>query len=184
MSDTGVCTPQQCHYPATELLIRPPAAEPPARVFPAAQPPAPAVATAPRLGSAAAPRPATRPAAPPTLARPRPAPPVPAATAAVRRRVETVLRIALEVVDRRRRADQLRGAATDAVMATLATLAAHGPPGSECGSARLRRIHISAAGPSAVEVCANYRRGTRVLAIAGRWELRREVWICTSLVLA
>jgi len=181
MTDTSVCTPEQCHYPATELLIRPPAAEPPARVFPTSAAP-PAGLAAPRLGSDAAPRPAApEPASRPA---PRPAPPVPAATAAVRRRVEAVLRISLEVVDRRRRPDRLRGAATEAVMATLATLASHGPPGRDCGSARLRRIHISAAGPSAVEVCANYRRGPRVLAIAGRWELRREVWICTSLVLA
>ncbi len=110
--------------------------------------------------------------------------PTSASAVEVRRMVEGLLRLTLEIVDRRRRPDQLKGMATQPVIDALTALAVSRPPGRELGTATLRKIRIVAAGHSAAEVCASYARGPRVFAIAGRIERRRDLWVATNLLLA
>lgn len=106
------------------------------------------------------------------------------AAAQVRRRVEVTLRLALEVLDLRRRPEHLKGFAERGVIDMVHRLARTAPPGRELGGAVLRRIHITSAGAAAAEICATYARGRRTLAIAGRFERRRGEWVCTALHLA
>lgn len=164
-------------------LSRPPMWEPPARpTYPhlafAALP-----ATPPADGPAdAEPQPAAEPTVePPPAVRPNP---TSASAVEVRRMVEALLRLTLEIVDRRRRPDQLQGMATQPVIDALAVLSVSNPPGRELGSAALRKIRIVSAGPSAAEICASYARGPRLFAIAGRIERRRDLWVATTLLLA
>lgn len=171
-----------------------PAAPPP----PATLPPPPAVrpGSVPLLDPAMRylarpPAPGTRPpAAPPRTAAARAAAPAAprrggtSSAAHVRRRVETALRLVLEVLDRRRRPQHLAPFADAVVVDAAARLARTGPPGHALGAAALRRIHITAAGTDAAEVCATYERGRRTLAIAGRFEARGGTWVCTALHLA
>src|SRR5699024_7325714 len=91
----------------------------------------------------------------------------------VRRRGEVTLRLVLEVLDRRRRPDQLKAFAVRSVVDSVSTIALTTPPGRELGTAILRRIHITSAGEHAAEICATYVRGRRTLAIAGRFERRK-----------
>jgi len=107
-----------------------------------------------------------------------------AAAGDVRRAVEVTLRLVLEVLDRRRRPQQLASVAARSVVDSVGTIARTAPPGRNLGTAALRRIHITPAGDAAAEVCATYVRGRRTLAIAGRFEYRRGWWICTALHLA
>lgn len=120
----------------------------------------------------------------PALERPA-APTQPSSSAIeVRRMVEGLLRLTLEIVDRRRRPEQLRDLATASVVDAMAALALSRPPGRELGSATLRKIRIVSAGDAAAEICASYTRGPRVFAIAGRVERRRDTWVATTLLLA
>lgn len=102
----------------------------------------------------------------------------------VRRSVEGLLRLALEILDRRRRPEQLKGMATQPVIDALTALSLAAPPGRELGTAVLRKIRIVSAGDRAAEICASYARGPRVFAIAGRVERRRDRWVATTLMLA
>lgn len=102
----------------------------------------------------------------------------------VRRTVELTLRLVLEVLDRRRRPQQLTSFAARSVVDSVGRIARTAPPGRNLGTAALRRIHITPAGDTAAEVCATYVRGRRTLAIAGRFEYRRGSWVCTALHLA
>ncbi|QDQ96805.1 Rv3235 family protein [Tomitella fengzijianii] len=164
--------------PTMRYLSRPPARPAPAQNH---------------LRAASAPAPSSPPTAP-TAAIPSPQAPsartrVPrtrdAATAAeVRRKVEVTLRLVLEVLDLRRRPEQLEGFADASVLGMIRKLSRTSPPGRHLGSAVLRRIHITSAGAGAAEICATYVRGRRTLAIAGRFERKRGTWICTALHLA
>ncbi|MDN5759978.1 MAG: Rv3235 family protein [Tomitella sp.] len=107
-----------------------------------------------------------------------------AAASEVRRRVEVTLRLVLEVLDRRRRPDQLKAFAERSVVDSVSAIARTAPPGRTLGTAVLRRIHITSAGEHAAEICATYVRGRRTLAIAGRFERRKGAWTCTALHLA
>ena len=110
--------------------------------------------------------------------------PASASALEVRRHVETLLRLTLEVVDRRRRPDQLKGLATQPVIDALTALSVSSPPGRELGSAALRRIRVVSAGDRAAEICASYARGPRIFAIAGRIERQQKLWVATTLLLA
>ncbi|SNT34024.1 Rv3235 family protein [Rhodococcoides kyotonense] len=103
----------------------------------------------------------------------------------VRRSVDQAMRLLLEVLDRRRTADQLRGLFTPTVIESIRTVVKTGPPGQRLGVASLRGVHLSRATNSATEIFATYVRGPRVFAIAARIESRsrprREKWTVTSL---
>ncbi|MCF6385420.1 Rv3235 family protein [Mycobacterium sp. MBM] len=85
---------------------------------------------------------------------------------------DATLRRVLEVVDRRRSANQLRGLLTPPLIDIAQTLARVPPAG---GTAVLRRIRLrsvdAVADVRAAEVFATYTRGPRVRAIAARVEL-------------
>lgn len=82
---------------------------------------------------------------------------------------DAALRRVLEVIDRRRPLAQLRPLLAAGLVDSLLSGAARG---TECGPARLRRVHAQISRPdgTAAEVVANYTRGTRVHAIACRIE--------------
>ncbi len=174
-----------------------PAARPtyPQMIF-AGPPPAPAAArpdlrtTIPRLPNALIAEAQTAEASTPDHRpapghRPTPGPnPASASALEARRLVESLLRLTLEIVDRRRRPEQLKGMATQPVIDALAVLSVNSPPGRELGTAVLRKIRVTAAGDRAAEICASYTRGPRVFAIAGRIERRRDLWVATTLLLA
>lgn len=156
---------------AMRYLSRPPIWEPPPSWEPPAVTPADvALADPPPAG--------------PLPASPPPASPASASAVEVRRSVEGLLRLALEVLDRRRRPDQLKGMATQPVIDVLAAMSVSNPPGRGLGAAALRKIRIVSTGDGAAEICASYARGTRVFAIAGRIERQRGSWVATSLLLA
>ncbi|MGE2713259.1 Rv3235 family protein [Mycolicibacterium litorale] len=100
-------------------------------------------------------RPATRPDA-------EPAAPRAAAVFA-----DVALRRVLEVLDRRRPLTHLKPMLAPPLLDTVGALCRirYGNP------AKLRRVRLRAAGPSAAEVCATYTRGDRVRAIAARVEI-------------
>lgn len=160
-------------------LSRPPMWEPPAQpTYPQMIFAGPAPARAPARALADAPPLEPAPAPPVTRD------PMSASAVEIRRMVEGLLRLTLEVVDRRRRPEQLKELATQSVIDALAALAVSAPPGRELGSATLRKIRIVSSGASAAEICASYTRGPRVFAIAGRVERRRDLWVATTLLLA
>lgn len=82
---------------------------------------------------------------------------------------DAALRRVLEVIDRRRPLTQLR---TLLAPGLVESLLAGAPRGTDGGPARLRRVlaQISRDDGTAAEVVANYTRGQRVHAIAGRIE--------------
>lgn len=109
--------------------------------------------------------------------------PVPAQRAA-----HAVVRMALEVVDRKRPAHQTRGAFPPHLTEMLVSLARDGVPGRDLGPARVHRLHISATGPVACadadadyEVCATYARGPRLFAVAARVRVSATGAVCTAL---
>lgn len=80
---------------------------------------------------------------------------------------DVALRRVLEVLDRRRPVGHLKPLLAPPLLDTVGTLCRerHGHP------ARLRRVRLRSAGPSAAEVWATYTRGERVRAIAARVEV-------------
>ncbi len=122
--------------------------------------------------------------------------PVPTEAVPVRaqRAAHTVIRMALEVIDRRRPPHQTRGAFPAHLGEMLQTLAREGVPGRGLGPARIHRLHISAVGPGGgadagsetgdYEVCATYARGPRLFAVAARIRVTPTGATCTALRLA
>ena len=92
---------------------------------------------------------------------------------------DMALRRVLEVVDRRRPPAHLRSLMSQLLLdVVIAAKSRHGT------TASLRRVGLRpAASPDAAEVFATYTRGRRVLAIAGRIELRSGHWQLTALQL-
>ena len=78
---------------------------------------------------------------------------------------DAVLRRVLEVIDRRRPPNHLRGLLAPGLVESLPARRLHG-----CGAARLRRVRAFPAGlhGDAAEVAASYTRGERVHALACR----------------
>ncbi|WP_157574394.1 Rv3235 family protein [Nocardia jejuensis] len=91
-----------------------------------------------------------------------------------------VVRVALEVLDGRRPAAQLRLSADPAVIAALGTLVAAGAPGRAHGVATLTRLDVMMSAPGIGEVCAGYDRGTRHFALAARIVRGRSGWRLTA----
>ena len=94
-----------------------------------------------------------------------------------------VLRIVLEVLDRRRPAAQLAPFAAPPVLAVLRTLVTGDhAPGRRLGPAVLSRVHVIAIDEHTAEVCASYQRGKRCFALAARITRNRSSdWRLTAL---
>ncbi|MBM7414298.1 MULTISPECIES: Rv3235 family protein [Nocardiaceae] len=119
-----------------------------------------------------------------------------ARTAAAARHVaDRVLRLTLEVVDRRRPAASLRAVLSPAMVGMATALSTAAVPGRTLGVAVVRTVHVRAAGPvpdgaghGDVEVFGTYSRGDRVFAVAARLTARRNTtgpaWVLTSLRLS
>lgn len=93
--------------------------------------------------------------------------PRPDADPAAARFADIALRRVLEVLDRRRPLPQLKPLVAPPLLDAIGSLCRtrYGHP------AKLRRVLVRGAGPTAAEVCATYTRGERVRAIAARVEL-------------
>ncbi|MDJ0395182.1 Rv3235 family protein [Rhodococcus sp. G-MC3] len=102
-----------------------------------------------------------------------------------RRSAEQALRLLLEVLDRRRPAEQMGTLFAPAVVESVKTIVRTPTPGLRLGVASLRRVHIARASTNSVEVFGTYRRGPRVFAVAAclryRSGKRRSGWTVTSL---
>ncbi len=80
-----------------------------------------------------------------------------------------VLRMVLEVLDRRRPVAQLARFASPAVQAAVGTLVGGNHlRHRELGTAVLARVHVIGGDDGAIEVCGTYQRGSRHFAIAAR----------------
>ncbi|MGW5922995.1 Rv3235 family protein [Nocardia fluminea] len=98
-------------------------------------------------------------------------------SATAKRFTEQVLRLLLEVVDRRRSSTHLRAYTDARALAAVNTmLAQDSAPGRTLGSATLTRVKLTPAQDGAAEVFASYQRGPRTLAIAGRIESTKDSW--------
>lgn len=115
--------------------------------------------------------------------------PVPA-----RRSAHALIVMALEVVDRKRAPQNMRGAFPDHLVEMLRSLSRTGVPGRELGPARIHRLHMHPAGPAGpaeggqaeggpvdYEVCATYARGPRLFAVAARIRVTPTGASCTAL---
>lgn len=114
--------------------------------------------------------------------------PVPA-----RRSAHALVLMALEVVDRKRAPQNMRGAFPDHLVAMLRSLSRTGVPGRDLGPARIHRLHMHPAGAAAgsgpgadretvdYEVCATYARGPRLFAVAARIRVTPTGASCTAL---
>ncbi|WP_157224991.1 Rv3235 family protein [Nocardia thailandica] len=92
---------------------------------------------------------------------------------------EQVLRLAMEVVDGRRAAGQLRPVADTRALEAIRTMVGRAP-GRELGTAtgiRMHRPHVDDAG---AELFATYRRGPRYFAIAARVDRVADGWRLTA----
>ncbi|MFD4355958.1 Rv3235 family protein [Nocardia sp. NPDC058518] len=108
---------------------------------------------------------------------PRVAPPATGSSTSAKRFTEQVLRLLLEVVDRRRSSTHLRAFTDAKVLAAINTmLAQDSAPDRNLGTATLTRVHLTPAEGDAAEVFASYQRGPRSLAIAGRIESSKDSW--------
>lgn len=117
--------------------------------------------------------------------------PVPA-----RRSAHALVLMALEVVDRKRAPQNMRGAFPDHLVEMLRSLSRTGVPGRDLGPARIHRLHMHPAGVGAdsggdangdtvdYEVCATYARGPRLFAVAARIRVSPAGASCTALRLA
>nr|WP_306044003.1 Rv3235 family protein [Nocardia cyriacigeorgica] len=84
---------------------------------------------------------------------------------------ERSLRVALEVLDRRRALSQLDALADSSTVAAVRTLVrADLVPSRELGAAVLAVVHIVMVDERSAEICARYLRGSRRLALAARIE--------------
>ncbi|NMN96049.1 Rv3235 family protein [Antrihabitans stalactiti] len=98
-----------------------------------------------------------------------------------KRFAETVFRLALEVVDRRRSPAQLRTVLDPALVDMLRTLSTAALPGRDLGAATLGHVHLKTIDAGNAEVFGTYNRGPRVFAIAGKVRLHNGSWQVTSL---
>ena len=98
---------------------------------------------------------------------------------AVARFGEQVLRLAMEVVDGRRPAAQLRPVADARALEAIRTMVGRGP-GRELGAAAGIRMHRPHADDLGAELFATYRRGPRYFALAARVERVSDGWRLTA----
>ncbi|MEV0773476.1 Rv3235 family protein [Nocardia salmonicida] len=108
---------------------------------------------------------------------PQAAPPAAGPSTSAKRFTEQVLRLLLEVVDRRRSSTHLRAFTDAKALAAINTmLAQDSAPDRNLGTATLTRFHLTSVEGDAAEVFATYQRGPRTLAIAGRIESSKDSW--------
>lgn len=109
-------------------------------------------------------------------------PPVPADA---RSSADRAMRMMIEVIDRRRSADQLSPLFTASMVDLVRTIVRNPPPGRRLGFAAVRRVHVAYRSDVSAEIFGSYTRGPRTFAFAGRIELaidpRRPGWTVTSL---
>ncbi|WP_241665824.1 Rv3235 family protein [Prescottella subtropica] len=101
---------------------------------------------------------------------------------------EHALRLALEIIDRRRPPAQLRTVASPAVVDVVHYLIRSAPTVHRLGTASRVRVHIRPVRPGAAEVFGTYNRSGRVFAVAARIERGPDDhpadWTITSLQIA
>ncbi|MEU7633556.1 Rv3235 family protein [Nocardia sp. NPDC049220] len=102
---------------------------------------------------------------------------------AARRFAATVVRVVLEVLDRRRPVPQLAGVADPTVIAAVRTLiSADLVPGRSLGGAVPIRVSVIPVNVNTAEVYAGYSRGARHFALAARITRTRSAgWRLTAL---
>jgi hypothetical protein len=107
---------------------------------------------------------------PPTapVRRPQVVPADPVDPADLRRCIERVVRLALEVLDGRRPLAQLAPYLTPSAVRYVRAAVAQRPPVRE--PARMTSLHVRRPGAGVAEVAAVYRRGPRARALAARFE--------------
>jgi hypothetical protein len=98
-----------------------------------------------------------------------------------KRFAENALRLALEVVDRRRSPAQLRTVLEPALVDMLRVLSTAALPGRDLGAATLGHVHLKMIDAANAEVFGRYNRGPRVFAIAGRLRMQGGKWQVTAL---
>ncbi|WP_156399507.1 Rv3235 family protein [Rhodococcus sp. Leaf278] len=98
---------------------------------------------------------------------------------------DRAMRMLIEVIDRRRSADQLSGLFSTPMIDLVRTIVRNPPPGRRLGFAAVHRVHVVYQSDVSAEVFGSYTRGPRMFAFAGRIELavdpRRPGWTVTSL---
>ncbi|MFZ2172607.1 MAG: Rv3235 family protein [Rhodococcus sp. (in: high G+C Gram-positive bacteria)] len=103
--------------------------------------------------------------------------------------IEHAFRLVLEVLDRRRNAQQLRPLVAAPLVDVVRTLALASSPARRLGVATLRRVHLRPLDSGkfdcpAAEAFGTYGRGSRVFVIAARVEkVPATGWTITSLVI-
>ncbi|MBY4128745.1 hypothetical protein HQO83_10120 [Rhodococcus fascians] len=109
----------------------------------------------------------------------------PVVPADARSSADRAMRILIEVIDRRRSADQLSALFTTPMIDLVRTIVRNPPPGRQLGFAAVHRVHVVYRSERSAEVFGSYTRGPRMFAFAGRIELaidpRRPGWTVTSL---
>ncbi|MFD6394569.1 Rv3235 family protein [Nocardia sp. NPDC060259] len=102
--------------------------------------------------------------------------------AEAQRFAEQSVRLVLEVVDRRRKPDQLRAVTDPRVLASVRTMLTQDlAPGRSLGAATVKHVRVTATEPGGAEIFASYQRGPRTLAIAGRVEFTKDRWRLVAL---
>jgi hypothetical protein len=117
-------------------------------------------------------RPVPAPAPTPPVRRPYVVPTDVVDPAALRRHVERVLRLALEVLDGRRPLAQLLPHLAPSAVRYMRAAVAQRPALRE--PARMTSLHVGRPGSGVAEVAAVYRRGPRARALAARFEDARD----------
>ncbi|MCZ4518801.1 Rv3235 family protein [Rhodococcus ruber] len=109
----------------------------------------------------------------------------PVVPADARSSADRAVRMLIEVIDRRRSADQLTVLFTTPMIDLVRTIVRNPPPGRRLGFAAVHRVHVVYQTDVSAEIFGSYTRGPRVFAFAGRIELavdpRRPGWTVTSL---
>lgn len=109
----------------------------------------------------------------------------PTVPADARSSADRAMRMMIEVIDRRRSADQLSPLFTASMIDLVRTIVRNPPPGRRLGFAAVRRVHVAYQSDVSAEIFGSYTRGPRMFAFAGRIELaidpRRPGWTVTSL---
>ncbi|MDV6261138.1 Rv3235 family protein [Rhodococcoides yunnanense] len=109
----------------------------------------------------------------------------PVVPADARSSADRAMRMLIEVIDRRRSADQLSVLFTTPMIDLVRTIVRNPPPGRRLGFAAVHRVHVVYQSDVSAEIFGSYTRGPRMFAFAGRIELavdpRRPGWTVTSL---
>ncbi len=109
----------------------------------------------------------------------------PVVPADARASADRAMRMLIEVIDRRRSADQLSVLFSTPMIDLVRTIVRNPPPGRRLGFAAVHRVHVVYRSDVSAEVFGSYTRGPRMFAFAGRIELavdpRHPGWTVTSL---